>query len=56
MTWKFRGLFQQSVEGKRRLSHGGGRRPAAGALIDETLAGEPLDAAAEHAAQANGWR
>ena len=33
-----------------------GPDPRLGAMIDETLAGEPFDAAAERAAKANGWR
>ena len=54
--WKFRGLFQESVEGKGDYRMAAGPDPRLGAMIDETLAGEPLDAAAERAARANGWR
>ena len=55
-TWKFRGLFQQSVESKGDYRMAAGPDPRLGTLIDETLAGEPLDAAAERAARANGRR
>jgi hypothetical protein len=54
--WRLRGLFA-APEGQ-----GGDFRMAAGtdpnlaALIDTTIAGEPLDAAAERAAKQRGWR
>jgi hypothetical protein len=55
-AWKFRGLFQKSVESKGDYRMAAGPDPRLGAMIDETLAGEPFDAAAERAAMANGWR
>lgn len=54
--WQMRGLFA-APEGQ-----GGNYRMAAGmdpnlaALVDSTMAGEPLDAASEKGARANGWR
>jgi hypothetical protein len=54
--WKLRGLFQQDAEGGGDYRMAAGPDPRLGALIDETLAGEPLDAAAERAAMAKGWR
>lgn len=54
--WQLRGLFA-APEGQ-----GGSYRMAAGmdpnlaALVDSTMAGEPLDAAQEKAAKAKGWR
>jgi hypothetical protein len=34
----------------------GGMDPNLAALVDSTIAGEPLDAAAERAAKKEGWR
>jgi hypothetical protein len=54
--WKVRGLFQRSGEasGDYRMAAGGDPRLAP--LVDESIAGDPLDAAAEQAAQRGGWR
>jgi hypothetical protein len=54
--WRFRGLFQKSVEGGGDYRMAAGPDPRLGAMIDETVAGEPLDAEGERAAKANGWR
>ena len=53
--WQLRGLFQAPVgpQGDYRMA---GEDPRLAALIDQTIAGEPLDATAEKAAQNNGWR
>lgn len=54
--WRIRGLFE-AAEGQAseyRMAAGGDPRLAA--LIDETIAGEPFDAAAEKAALGKGWR
>jgi hypothetical protein len=56
MRWQLRGLFA-APEGQ-----GGAYRMAAGmdpnlaALVDSTMAGDPLDAAQEKAAKAKGWK
>ena len=55
-AWKFRGLFQKSVESEGDYRMAAGPDPRLGAMIDDTLAGEPLDAEGERAAMANGWR
>jgi hypothetical protein len=55
-AWKLRGLFQQEAESGGDYRMAAGPDPRLGALIDETLAGEPLDADSERAARANGWR
>jgi hypothetical protein len=54
--WKIRGMFQQAAErgGDYRMAAGGDPRLAA--LVEETIAGEPLDASAERAAKEHGWR
>jgi hypothetical protein len=54
--WTFRGLFQKGVESKGDYRMAAGPDPRLGAMIDDMLAGEPLDAAGERAARANGWR
>ncbi len=54
--WRIEGLYGASggSQGDYRMAAGGDSRLAA--LIDSTIAGEPLDADGERAAQANGWR
>lgn len=54
--WRIRGLFQgaEGQGGDYRMA--AGEDPRLAALIDETIAGEPFDAAQEKAAQAKGWR
>ena len=54
--WKFRGLFQKGLESNGAYRMAAGPDPRLGAMIDDMLAGEPLDAEGERAAQANGWR
>ncbi len=54
--WRIRGLFQapEGQAGDYRMA--AGEDPRLAALIDETIAGEPFDAAAERAALEKGWR
>lgn len=53
--WRVRGLFQGSgAQGDYRMA--AGTDPRLAAMIDETIAGEPLDAKAERAALEQGFR
>lgn len=54
--WRIRGLFQgaEGQGGDYRMA--AGEDPRLAALIDETIAGEPFDAAQERTAKAKGWR
>ena len=54
--WQVEALFGPggASGGDYRAASGG--NPRLGALVDETIAGDPLDAAGERAAQAGGWR
>jgi hypothetical protein len=54
--WRIRGLFQggEGQAGDYRMA--AGEDPSLAALIDDTIAGEPLDAPAEKAALEKGWR
>ncbi|QNN64727.1 anti-sigma factor [Sphingomonas rhizophila] len=54
--WQVKGLFggQAGQGGDYRMA--AGEDPRLAALIEESIAGEPFDAAAERAAQENGWR
>ena len=54
--WQIRGLFQgaEGQAGDYRMA--AGEDPRLAALIDETIAGEPFDAAAERAALERDWR
>lgn len=54
--WQLRGLFAapEGQSGDYRMA--AGMDPNLAALVDSTMAGEPLDAAAEKAAKAKGWR
>jgi len=55
-NWQIRGLFQgaEGQAGEYRMA--AGEDPRIAALIDETIAGEPFDAAQERAALDKGWR
>ena len=54
--WQIRGLFQgeEGYAGDYRMASG--EDPRLAALVDERIAGEPFDAAAEKAAMEQGWR
>ena len=54
--WQLRGLFggQASSGGDYRMA--AGEDPRLAALVEQTIAGEPFDAAAEKAAMERGWR
>ena len=54
--WQLRGLFAapEGQSGAYRMA--AGMDPNLAALVDSTMAGEPLDAAQEKAAKARGWR
>lgn len=54
--WRIRGLFQgaEGQAGDYRMA--AGEDPRLAALIDETIAGEPFDAATEKSARDSGWR
>ena len=54
--WQIRGMFQGSGESQGDYRMAAGEDPRLAALIDETIAGEPLDAAGEKAAKDSGWR
>ena len=55
-AWRLRGLFEspEGQSGDYRMATGAD--PHLGGLIDETIAGEPLDAMAEEQARGRGWR
>jgi hypothetical protein len=54
--WRIEGLFQggEGQAGDYRMA--AGEDPRLAALIDDTIVGEPFDAAAEKAALETGWR
>ncbi len=54
--WQLRGLFggQAASGGDYRMA--AGEDPRLAALVEQTIAGEPFDAAAEKAAMDRGWR
>ena len=54
--WKIEGLFAapEGQQGDYRMASG--EDPRLAALVDERIAGEPFDAAAEKAAMEQGWR
>lgn len=54
--WRIEGLYGAAggAAGDYRMASGGDPRVAA--LIEATIAGDPLDADGEHAAMASGWR
>lgn len=53
-AWRIKGLFPSAREGDYRMA--AGEDPRLAALIDERIAGEPFDAAAERAALERSWR
>jgi hypothetical protein len=54
--WRLRGVFAtpEGQSGEYRMAEG--THPSLAALIDSTIADEPLDAAGEKAAKDSGWR
>ena len=54
--WQLRGLFAAPVGQTSEYRMAAGMDPNLAALIDSTIAGEPLDAAQERAARQRGWR
>ena len=54
--WQIEGLYRAEGAAARDYRMAAGSDPRLAALIDKIIAGEPLDAAGERAAQANGWR
>jgi len=54
--WQIRGLFQGAEGQAVDYRMAAGQDPRLAALIDETIAGEPFDAAQEKSTQAAGWR
>lgn len=55
-TWRVRGLFggEAGPSGQYRLA--AGEDPRLAALVDETIVGDPYDAAQERAARERGWK
>jgi hypothetical protein len=54
--WRIRGLFQSSEGQSSEYRMAAGGDPKVMALVEETIAGEPFDAAQERAAKDKGWR
>jgi len=54
--WQMRGLFAAPEGQSSDYRMAAGMDPNLAALVDSTIAGEPLDAAGEKAARSNGWR
>lgn len=54
--WRIRGLFQGSEGQTGDYRMAAGENPRLAALIDETIAGEPFDAAQEKAARDRNWQ
>lgn len=54
--WRIRGLFQSGEGQSGEFRMAAGQDPRLAELISSTIAGEPLDAEQEKAAQAKGWR
>ena len=54
--WKIRGLFQQESAQQGEYRMASGVDPRLAELIEESIAGEPYDAAAERKAMESGWR
>ena len=52
--WRVDGMFGSAVQGDYRMASG--EDPRLVALIDERIAGEPFDAAAEKLARDGNWR
>ena len=56
MQWRIEGIYSADAPAASDYRMAAGSDPRLAALIDSVIAGEPLDAAAERAALANGWR
>lgn len=54
--WQVRGLFAAPEGQAANYRMAAGMDPSLAALVDSTIAGEPLDAAAERNARERGWR
>lgn len=54
--WQLRGLFAAPEGEQASYRMAGGMDPNLAALIDSTMAGEPLDAVGERTARDRGWR
>jgi hypothetical protein len=54
--WQVRGLFAAPEGQAAPYRMAGGMDPILAAMVEAAVAGEPLDANQERAAQANGWR
>lgn len=54
--WQMKGLFAAPEGQSSDYRMAAGMDPALAALVDSTMAGEPLDAAGEKAAKERGWR
>jgi hypothetical protein len=54
--WQMKGLFAAPEGQASDYRMAAGMDPNLAALVDSTMAGEPLDAAQEKAAKAHGWR
>ena len=54
--WQMKGLFAAPEGQATHYRMAAGMDPNLAALVDSTMAGEPLDAAQEKAAKAHGWR
>lgn len=55
-AWQIQGLFQGAEGQSSDYRMAAGQDPRLAALIGETIAGEPFDAAQERAARQQGWR
>ena len=54
--WRIEGMYGAEAPAASDYRMAAGSDPRLAALIDSVIAGEPLDAAGERAALANGWR
>jgi hypothetical protein len=54
--WRMRALFQGPEAAGSEYRMAAGQDPQLAALVDQTIAGEPFDAAQEQAARAKGWK
>jgi len=54
--WQMKGLFAAPEGQASNYRMAAGMDPNLAALVDSTIAGEPLDAAQERAAKAKGWK
>jgi hypothetical protein len=55
-AWRIEGLYGANASRQGDYRMAAGADPRLSALIDSTIAGDPLDAAGERAALAKGWR